>query len=337
MSMPQSMLAEITLKPSDAAKALEYLLNAKQPVVLWGEPGVGKSSIVQQTAARLSLACQDVRAVLLDPVDLRGLPHVNGDGRSHWATPEFLPRDGNGVLFLDELNRAAPLVQNGCFQLVLDRKLGEYTLPDGWRIVSACNRESDGGGVSRMPSALCNRFVHINVVPDLEDWCKWAVNAGIEPVVIAFLRWKSELLHKFDRNTRAFPSPRSWSFVSGITAQKPSTAIELALVAGAVGHAAAIEYMAFLRLYRSLPSIDAILLNPTGTPVPTETSTLYAVASALARRANASTLGRVITYLDRLPVEFNVMAIRDAITRDATLTSAPETTKWMVKHSEIVF
>jgi len=332
-----SNIAEITLKPSDVSSALEYCLNARQPVTLWGEPGIGKSNIVQQTAARLGLACQDVRAVLLDPVDLRGLPHVNGDGRAHWAIPEFLPRDGNGVLFLDELNRAPGLVQNACFQLVLDRKLGEYTLPDGWRVVAACNRESDGGGVTRMSSALSNRFTHINVLPDLEDWCKWAVAANVEPVVVAFLRWKPELLHQFDRNTRAFPSPRSWSFVSGITAQKPNSAIELALVAGSVGHAAAIEYMSFLKLYRSLPSIDAILLNPTGSPVPKEASTLYAVSSALGRRVNGKTLGNVVKYLDRLPVEFNVMAIRDAVTRDSQLTSTPEFTKWAVNHSDVVF
>jgi hypothetical protein len=336
--MPQTQQpAELTLKPSQVSNALEYCLNARQPVTLWGEPGIGKSQLVQQTAQRLGLACQDVRAVLLDPVDLRGLPHVNGDGRAHWAIPEFLPRDGNGILFLDELNRAPQLVQNACLQLVLDRKVGEYTLPDGWRIVSACNRESDGGGVTRMSSALSSRFTHINVECDLDDWCKWALTSGIEPVVIAFLRFRPELLHQFDRHVRAFPSPRTWSFVSGITAQKPSTDIELALVAGSVGHGAAIDYMSFLRLYRSLPSIDAILLNPTGSPVPNEASTLYAVSSALARRAQPGNFGRVIQYLDRLPVEFGVMGVRDATTRDAQLTSTPEFTNWAVQHSDVVF
>jgi hypothetical protein len=331
--MPQQ--TEITLKPTDVQSALTVCLNTRQPAVLWGEPGIGKSQIVQATAAQLGLMVQDVRAVLLDPVDLRGLPHVNGDGRAHWAIPEFLPRDGSGVLFLDELNRAPQLVQNACFQLVLDRKLGEYTLPDGWRVVAACNRESDGGGVSRMSSALSNRFLHINVVPDLDDWCRWAVRAGIDPLLIAFLRFRPELLHCFDRNARAFPSPRSWSFVAGIRAQNPATALELALVAGSVGHAAAIEYMAFVRLYRSIPSIDAILLNPQSGTVPADAATLYAVSAALARRATDQNLGRVIQYLDRLPIEFNVMAVRDATTRDSALQSTPEFTSWAVKHSDV--
>ena len=133
--MPEPTL--VTLKPSDTVTALVTCLDAFQPVCLWGAPGIGKSQIVQQTAAAQGLVCHDVRAVLLDPVDLRGLPHVNGDGRAHWAIPEFLPQQGSGVLFLDELNRAPTLVQNACFQLVLDRRLGEYVLPDGWRVVAA--------------------------------------------------------------------------------------------------------------------------------------------------------------------------------------------------------
>lgn len=329
------MTTEITVKPSVAAAALGYCVDASQPVCLWGSPGIGKSDVVRQTAIKKGLDCRDVRAVLLDPVDLRGLPHVNGDGRAHWAIPEFLPRDGKGILFLDELNRAPQLVQNACFQLILDRKLGEYTLPDGWRVVAACNRESDGGGVSRMSSALSNRFTHLTVEPDLNDWCRWAVTANMAPVVIAFLRFRQEFLHKFDRATRAFPSPRSWSFVSSIVATNPPQDIMLPLIAGAVGEPAAIEFMAFMRLYKSLPSIDAIMLNPTAGTVPIDVGTLYAVASALARRAEPGNFTRVLQYLDRLPEEFNVMAVKDATTRDTTLISTPDFPLWASKYSHV--
>jgi hypothetical protein len=326
----------VTLKPSEAAAALIACLDARQPVCLWGSPGIGKSMIVQQTAAAQRLDCRDVRAVLLDPVDLRGLPHLNGDGRTHWAIPEFLPDCGQGVLFLDELNRAPTLVQNACFQLVLDRRLGEYQLPDGWRVVAACNRESDGGGISRMPSALANRFTHLNIEPDLDDWCKWALTAGVEPVVIAFLRFRPELLHRFDREARAFPTPRSWHFVSGIVAQQPAPDVELALVAGSVGHEAAIEFMAFLQLYRSLPNIDAILLDPANAPVPDDVATLYAVSSALSQRAKDGNFGRVIQYLDRLPVEYSVFTVKAATAREPALQSTPEFTAWAIAHSDVM-
>lgn len=325
------------MKPSHLAQALEICLRANQPACIWGAPGIGKSDIVAQVAASTGRQLRDVRAVLLDPVDLRGLPHVNGDGRSHWAIPEFLPRDGAGVLFLDELNRAPNLVQNGCFQLVLDRRLGEYQLPPDWRVVAACNRESDGGGVTRMSSALCNRFVHLESEPDLDDWGKWAVSHGIEPAVIAFLRFRPELLHKFDRTEKAFPSPRSWEFVSTITAQNPGKDVELSIFEGTVGHGAAIEYAAFLGLFRSLPSIDAILLNPDKADVPKDAGTLWAVAAALARRASDQNFRRVITYLDRMPQEYAVLTVKDAVHRDSGLTSTPEFTAWAVAHADVVF
>lgn len=323
---------EGALKPSQVTTALTAMILAQQPVCLWGDPGIGKSQIVQQTATQLGLTCQDVRAVLLDPVDLRGLPHVNGDGRSHWAIPDFLPRDGNGVLFLDELNRAPTLVQNACFQLILDRKLGEYTLPDGWRVVAACN--NDGGGVTKMSSALSNRFTHINVAPDVNDWCKWALGANIDPLLVAFIRFRPNLLHVYDSKARAFPSPRSWSFVSKILGQLQAPDIEFALIEGTVGHGAAVEFTAFARIYRNLPSIDAILLNPTQAAVPTDVATLYAVSSALAHRADDNNFGRVMQYLDRLPAEYTVFSVKDAVTRKPRLASTPSFTGWAVTHSD---
>jgi hypothetical protein len=322
----------VFLKPSQITKALAAMIAVKQPVIIWGEPGIGKSMIVQQTADRLGLTCQDVRAVLLDPVDLRGLPHVNGDGRSHWAIPEFLPRDGNGVLFLDELNRAPTLVQNGCLSLILDRKLGEYTLPDGWSVVAACNNESDGGGITRMISALSNRFAHISATTDVADWCKWALGANVDPMVIAFIRFRPNLLHVFDTKARAFPSPRSWSFVSKILGQMLEPDIQFALIEGTVGHGAAVEFTAFERIYRNLPSIDAILLNPTGAAVPTDVATLYAVSSALAHRADDANFGRIVQYLERLPGEYETFAVKDATTRNPALASTPTFVAWGIKH-----
>jgi len=330
------MSNEYTLKPSLVTQAMRLMIRAKRPLCLWGSPGTCKSQLVAQASAAEQLSLIDIRAVLLDPVDLRGLPHVNSDGRSHWAIPEFLPRDGCGVLFLDELNRAPQLVQNACFQLILDRKLGEYNLPDGWTIVSACNRESDGGGVTRMSSALANRFTHMTVEPDLDDWCKWAVGANVQPSVIAFLRFRSEYLHKFDRNERSYPTPRSWESVSFICNQQPAAEIELGLISGAVGYPAAIEFVAFLKLYRSLPSIDAILLNPTTAAVPSDVATQFAVSAALARRATDQNFGRVIQYLERLPIEYNVYTVRDATNRDSSLQSTAEFTNWSIKHSEVL-
>ena len=161
------------MTPSQIVSALRSLLAIRQPAFLWGPPGVGKSQVVAQVARQNGLALRDIRAVLLDPVDLRGLPRISADGRSVWCPPAFLPGPADperGIVFLDELNAAPPLVQAACYQLVLDRAIGEYRLPDGWSIVAAGNREGDRAVAYRMPSALANRMVHLDFTPDLEDW-----------------------------------------------------------------------------------------------------------------------------------------------------------------------
>lgn len=326
------------MKPSDVAIALTCCIDAKQPVIIWGEPGIGKSALVAYSAAALLRSLRDIRASLLDPVDLRGIPSVLG-GKTRWNPPSFLPEtsDGLTLILLDELNRAPVMTQNALFQLVLDRKLGEYSLPDTCEIVACCNRMSDGGGVQKMPQALANRFTHIDMEPDLEDWSRWAVRSNIEPAVIAFLRFRPDLLHQFSRTDKAFPTPRSWEFVSRITGKKPGNGIEHALYAGAVGDGAAVEYSAFLRLFRELPSIDAILLNPASAPVPGGPATLFAVSCGLARRATAQNFGRVLTYLERLPQEYAVYGVQDAVRRDSGLQSTPDFTRWAVDNASICF
>jgi MoxR-like ATPase len=324
------------MKASAISNALRTLVAARQPVFLWGGPGIGKSAIVSQLAEDLTIPLQDVRALLLDPVDLRGLPFLGSDGRSKWATPEFLPQEGSGILFLDELNAAPAMVQASCYQLVLDRKLGEYTLPDGWAIVAAGNRDSDRAVTTRMPTPLRNRFVHLEFEVDLQEWSEWAIRAGIRPEVIAFLRFRQELLSVFDRDANAFPSPRSWEFISRILDATPDQAVEHELFAGAVGSGAATEFSAFMRMFRELPNIDAILLNPLKEPVPENAAAQYAVASALARCASDTNFDRVCLYLNRMPTEFRVLCVRDASLRQPEIRHTPSYTKWAIENHDVI-
>jgi hypothetical protein len=307
-------------------------------VFLWGSPGIGKSAVVAQVAAAAALDLQDVRALLLDPVDLRGLPFVAPDGRSRWAAPGFLPGDGTtGILFLDELNAAPAMVQASLYQLVLDRKLGEYRLPDGWAILAAGNREGDRSVTSRMPTPLRNRFVHIEFDVDADDWSQWAIQkGGIRPEVIAFIRFRPELLSAFDRDATAFPSPRSWEFVSRILSADPDSGVEYELIAGAVGPGAATEFTGFLRMFRDLPSIDAILLNPAAEAVPESPAAQYAVASALATRATDTNFDRIYAYLARMPVEFRILCVRDASLRDPSIKYTTAYVKWAVENHHVL-
>lgn len=324
------------MKASAILAALRSLVHARQPAFLWGGPGLGKSSVVNQLARSLKVPLQDVRALLLDPVDLRGLPFLGKDGRSQWATPDFLPKDGSGILFLDELNAAPAMVQASCYQLVLDRKLGEYTLPDGWAIIAAGNRDSDRAATTRMPTPLRNRFVHLEFEVDLQEWSEWAIEAGIRPEVIAFLRFRQELLSAFDRDANAFPSPRSWEFVSRILGAAPDQSVEHDLFAGAVGAGAATEFSAFLKTFRELPNIDAILMNPLKEPVPENAAAQYAVASALAHCASDTNFDRICTYLGRMPTEFSVLCVRDASLREPAIRHTSGYTKWAIENHHVV-
>ncbi|HWH57977.1 MAG TPA: MoxR family ATPase [Terriglobales bacterium] len=324
------------MKSSAISSALRTLVAARQPVFVWGGPGIGKSAVVRQLAASLEVPLQDVRALLLDPVDLRGLPYLGSDGRSKWATPDFLPQDGSGILFLDELNAAPAMIQASCYQLVLDRKLGEYTLPNEWAIVAAGNRDSDRAITTRMPTPLRNRFVHLEFEVDAQEWSEWAIQAGIRAEVIAFLRFRPEVLSLFDRDANAFPSPRSWEFVSRMLDSTPDRSIEHELFAGAVGTGAATEFSAFLRMFRELPNIDAILLNPLLEPVPENAAAQYAVASALARCASDLNFDRICLYLERMPTEFRVLCVRDASLREPGIRHTPSYTKWAIENHHIL-
>jgi hypothetical protein len=326
------------MKPSDVSTAVNVLIDARQPVFLWGPPGVGKSAIVRKVASVRELELIDVRAVLLDPVDLRGLPHVNGDNRAHWCTPDFLPREGHGLLFLDELNAAPQLVQAACYQLILDRKLGEYALPEGWDIIAAGNRDTDRAVTSRMPSALANRFVHLQVEPDLGDWTAWALDAGMPVELIAFLRFRPSLLHAFDPavNAKAFPTPRSWEFVGRIMASNPADSIRYDLFVGTVGEAAAAELLGFLRIFESLPNRDAVLMNPMAVDVPVDPAVLYALCGSLVKGVTTATIDNLFTFAGRLPAEFSVLLVKDVLRADGQYTNTRGYIDWSVQHQDVL-
>ena len=325
------------MKPSDLISSLKLLITLKRPSFITGDAGVGKSRIVRQVAGELGLQLIDVRAVLLDPVDIRGLPHVNGDGRAHWAIPDFLPRDGEGVIFLDELNRAPQLTQNACLQLALERQVGEYHLPDGWSVLAVGNPDTHRG-VTRMSEALANRFVHLSAEADVDDWTRWAIGADVRPELIAFIRFRPELLHSYDPKSteKAYPSPRSWEFVSQILNASPDPSVEHALYAGTVGEGPAGELKGFLDVYRQLPSIDNILMNPKKAKVPEEPGALFAVAAALARKATESNFDRVMQYADRIPREWAVYCVKDATARDERLCDTPAFIKFAADNADIM-
>jgi hypothetical protein len=339
------------MKPSAVARALVHVLDKGRVPFLWGAPGVGKSSVVAQVCKEQGWELRDVRLSQMDPVDLRGFPVPDlAKGIMHWLPANFLPtaqKKGSkgGIIFLDEMNSAPPATQAVGYQFVLDRRIGEYVLPNNWHIVAAGNRETDRSVVNKMPAALRNRLIHIDFDLNNEDWQIWA--SEIDPAtkkerviseVRAFLRWKTNLLHNFDgaTNPRAFPTPRSWEFVSDIAKSNLPRDEELELIKGTVGEGAAGEFIAYLRVWRDLPTIESILLNPDKAPVPTEPSQLYALATTLEDKANRGNFDKLMKYVARMPTEFQVVFVRGAARRHDDVTETKSFVDWSVKHSDVL-
>jgi hypothetical protein len=325
------------MRPSLASEAIKKCISVKQPLFLWGQPGVGKSAITKQIAKESGLTLIDLRLSLLDSVDLRGFPHMVSD-RMHFATPIFLPTDPNsrGILFLDEMNAAPPAVQSAAYQLVLDRRIGEYNLPDGWAIVAAGNRETDQGITYTMPAPLANRFTHLDFEVHFDDWRTWALANDIKPEIVNFISFRPALLNDFDPDKRAFPTPRSWEFVSRIIDGSTSLEVERSLISGSVGDGAAAELAGFLKIFRNLPNPDSVLMDPKRAEVPTDPATLYALCGALSARASEANFDRLIEYCDRIKPEFQVLCIRDAIARNRDLAHMDSFAVWAVKNSSVL-
>jgi len=341
------------MRPSQIVEAINLCIEANQPVMLHGSPGVGKSAVVRQVAAQRGIDLIDLRLSQLDPVDLRGVPSVDTKKRiTSWNTPNFLPTDGKGILFLDEINSAAQATQAAAYQLVLDRKLGDYVLPPGWVIIAAGNRSTDRAIVNQMSTALKNRFIHLNYEVNIDDWCDWALRNNIAVEVLGFIRFRPMLLNEFEqrndskeerervqrlKDAQSFATPRSWEFLSKVVQQKPSANIEYELYTGIVGEGAAAEFMGYLKYYRDLPNLDALLMNPGTAKVPEEPATLYALATGLATKATQDNMERVVKYALRLPPEFQVLLMKDAITRDNSLTQTKAFNDWAIKNADVMF
>ncbi len=313
------------------------------PVMLWGPPGVGKSDMVGQVAVQHAVPVIDVRLSQMEPTDLRGIPFRKND-TVEWAIPAMLPDEkrhgASGILFLDEITSAAPTVSAAAYQLILDRQLGEYEVPKGWVIFAAGNRQGDRGVTYSMPAPLANRFSHYEVSVHLDDWVAWAYKNNIDERVIAFLRFRPELLFDFDpaHNPVAFPSPRSWEFAHRAL-QKFGETPDLLVDAlqSCVGPAAGIELKAFVDNLDNLPDIDGIV-NGEDIVVPKEIDLQYAVAAALVGRAikakgngkSQEVFGHILDYAGRFPQrEMGVMLVSDmhrSVGQD--LFAVPQFSQW---------
>ena len=330
------------MRATDLIVTITSLVEQRVPTFLWGAPGIGKSSIVKQIAQDKGVGFIDLRLALMDPTDLKGIPFY--DKESHtalWAPPAFLPRHGEGILFLDELNSAPPSVQASAYQLILDRKVGEYELPSGWAIVAAGNREGDRGVTYRMPSPLANRFVHFEMEVDVEDWRLWAYKKGLDERVVSYISYRSEHLFTFDAKSdaKSFATPRSWEYVDKILKSTITKELLLDTLSGAIGREVGVSFLSFAKVMNRLPDIENILKTGNG-EYSDEVDVLYAlstgVVSAYLKDKNEEKLENILRYTLGLKSEFAVMIVQDLQRNGVRMEHSEVFREWVKKFAYLL-
>lgn len=334
------------MKLSNLTKVAQDLLDnpMKRPIMIWGPPGIGKSQVIRQVVERAGRRMIDWRLVQKEAIDVVGLPRIHqredGTYTTAYASPDMLPREGEGAcLFLDEIVQAPTMVQNAVSELVLDRTLGggTYRLPEDACIIAAGNRRTDRAGTFEMPAHMRSRFRHFDAEVDPDDWCAWGYKRGIREEVIAFIRFRPNLLFSFDANARVTPNPRTWEAISedfDFATSNPSLQFET--FAASLGEGPATEFVGYLRTFNEMPDPDLVFERPEVAPIPEQPGVMWALGVALAARCNRKNAEALFTYLPRLSQDYAVTIATDVAGRDPRFLVGAKATSWASKNAKFL-
>ena len=303
----------------------------------WGDPGLGKTDVAEAVAADLGWEMVYADLVTRDPAELGGMPWVE-NGRTIRCRPDWLPTEGRGLLVLDELPQAGIANMNIAATLIREHRIGEHRLPPAWMVVCAGNFPHNRAGTTTMPSHVRNRLTHLSIEADVSAWAKWANARGIDPMLIAYNRYRAQdYHHKFSATENAYPTPRSWAANHQVLQLDLSERLQRECADGTVGPAASADFAGFRQVLASLPDVAAIIADPDAGALPGDPMISYALMGALSCRANPSNFGAIVRYLDRLPEqEFAVVCVLDATARDKQLMITSAYQVWAAAHGDLL-
>lgn len=318
----------------------ENFRQQRTPQFFHGSPGIGKTEGIDQAVAELQKEDKRnyiLRTIILsqyESVDLRGLPSVNG-GLTKWNPPDDLTfaEDAEGIVFFDEMSNAAPDVQKAAQQIIHARKLGELHIPEGIVFIAAGNRQTDKAGANRILTSLANRFEHHDIETDHEDWLNWAIKAGIDHSIIAYIAWKPSSLNAFDSNRGVNPTPRTWVKVHHLLT---SSYFEDRVI-GTVGKGEGSEFLAHRKVWDKLPACEAIWADPDKVAMPKEQSIVYATAMSLALKANSKNFANALKFMHKAGKEMQVLYVKYASKADKGVRSVQEFSKYIKDNKETIF
>jgi len=333
------------MKPADLKVVMKKFAERKFPLVLSGSPGIGKTEMVKQVAKEIGHDLIITHPVIGDPTDYKGFPHVcvNNDGKPDRA--EFIPFDDlyalmhvkkDTIFFIDDMGQATSTVQAALMQLVLGRQVNGKNVSDKVVFFAATNRREDKSGVSRILEALKSRFVSIvEVEADVEQWVEWAIENRVDPTVIAFIRFRPNLLNDFEptANLENSPVPRTVNNVSKILSLNiDDEYVTGELIKGAAGEGFRVEFMQFMKMAKRLPNITSILMDPSGADVPEEVDILYALTGAIASQVTLNNIDAVLQYAGRIPPEFSVKMAKDCKLYEPKIQMTDAFITWCEEH-----
>lgn len=335
------------VKASQATTMIAKAIKAKLVPMIHGSPGIGKSSIVHAVAAQYGLKVIDIRLAQCDPTDLMGFPTIIGDRAGYRPMETFplagdkIPNGYNGwLLFLDEMNSAPPAIQAAAYKIVLDRMIGQEALHDHCAIVGAGNLETDNAIVEPMSTAMQSRLLHIELVSEVDEWLNWAYANAIDHRITSYIKFKPGNLYAFspDHTDKTYACNRTWEFANRILkVTEEGDADRLPLLAGTISEGVAREFIGFCRIDSQLPKIAQIIDAPDSIQVPQEPSILFALTGAIAHHANMENMAPLAKYVNRLPVEFQVVCLKEIVRRNKNMMAHPAIMQWISTSATALF
>ena len=335
------------VKVSQAVSMIAKFIRARLVPMITGSPGIGKSNIVHQIAAEYGLKVIDMRLAQCDPTDLLGFPSIQG-AKASYVPMDTFPVEGDPIpqgykgwlIFLDEMNSAPMAVQSAAYKLILDRMVGNHKLHKNVAIVAAGNLETDNAIVQPMSTALQSRMAHLELIADAKEWVDWASSNGIDYRITSYINFRPDALYTFspDHTDKTYASPRTWEFANRVLqVADASTPEALPMLAGTISEGVAREFLGFCKIHMSLPKLADIIAAPTTIAVPDEPSILFAMTGALGNNANKENIGALMKFIQRLPVEFQVVTLRETIRRNKELIQHEAVRDWVTKSATDLF
>ena len=335
------------VKISQAIEAISIALQVQLVPMLAGSPGCGKSDIGHQIASNFNLKMIDVRLSQCDPTDLNGFPGSDGK-KARYLPMDTFPIEGDPIpegysgwlVFFDEFNSAPVAVQAAAYKFVLDKMVGQHKLHKNVAIMCAGNLETDGAIVEPMSTAMQSRLVHLELVVDAKEWGDWASSSTIDHRITSYIKFKPGQIYTFrpDHTDKTYACPRTWEFANRILKKSAiGTPSNLPLLSGTLSEGVAREFIGFCKIFDSLPKMDEIVSNPNGVAVPDAPSVLFALTGAISHNASVETITPLMTFVERMPAEFQIVCMRDMTRRHKAIVSHQAVQKWIVKSAAELF